>query len=151
MMLLQAAAAAAQNVSQTPAVHPPIQVILVGVLSALVFLLLAALIANMIKFDPGSNPKDPQKRKIWFWVLGIVATLLTFVLLYFVFNPGKTPTEINAMQRIPPAQKQTYKAEFERYQLMSGISTGITFVLYVVLGFIVSKIFKNKKVGNWFS
>ena len=32
-----------------------------------VFLLLAALISKMIAYEGGTNPKDPGKRKMWFW------------------------------------------------------------------------------------
>jgi hypothetical protein len=30
------------------------------------------------------------------------------------------------------------------------IATAVGFVVYVLLGFILSKIFKNGKLGNWF-
>ena len=36
------------------------------------------------------------------------------------------------------------------YTMMAGIATGVCFVVYILLGFILSKIFKNKKIGNWF-
>ena len=42
---------------------------------ALALLLIAAIIASIIKYEPGANPKDPRKRKIWFWVLGILALI----------------------------------------------------------------------------
>ena len=32
-----------------------------------VFLFSAALISNMIAYEGGTNPKDPGKRKMWFW------------------------------------------------------------------------------------
>lgn len=150
MMLLQVAARVASKTATNPSVHLPMTEIVVGVLSALVFLLLAMLVANMIKFEPGANPKDPQKRRLWFWVLGILATVLTFVLLFFVFNPDSTPTIVNGLPKIPQAQKADFKERYERYMLMAGVSTGITLVLYVLLGFVLSKIFKNKKIGNWF-
>lgn len=150
MVLLQAAARVASKTATIPSVQPDLTVILVGVLSALVFLLLAMLVANMIKFEPGSNPRDPQKRKLWFWVLGVLATVLAFVLLYFVFSPETTPNVVNNMPKVTPAQKAAFKKAYDHYMLMSGVFTGITFVLYVLLGFVLSKIFKNKKIGNWF-
>ena len=150
MVLLQAAARVASKTATIPSVQPDLTVILVGVLSALVFLLLAMLVANMIKFEPGSNPRDPQKRKLWFWVLGVLATVLAFVLLYFVFSPETTPNVVNNMPKVTPAQKAAFKKAYDHYMLMAGISAGITFVLYVLLGFVLSKIFKTKKIGNWF-
>ena len=109
MVLLQAAARVASKTATIPSVQPDLTVILVGVLSALVFLLLAMLVANMIKFEPGSNPRDPQKRKLWFWVLGVLATVLAFVLLYFVFSPDTTPNVVNNMPKVTPAKKAAFK------------------------------------------
>ncbi len=150
MVLLQAAARVASKTATIPSVQPDMTVVLVGVLSALVFLLLAMLVANMIKFEPGANPRDPQKRRLWFWLFGILATVLTFVLLFFVFNPDMTPTMVNSLSKVTPAQKAAFKKAYDHYMLMAGISAGITFVLYVLLGFVLSKIFKTKKIGNWF-
>ncbi len=99
---------------------------------AFVFILFAALSANAIKYQGGSNPSDPRKRKIWFWVLAIINPILNFLLGYFVFKPDG-----NAMV-------------IEDYKTALFIGTGIGFILYIIIGFVLSKIFKNGKIGNWF-
>lgn len=104
-----------------------------AVVAALLFILISAIISNSIKYEGGSNPKDPRKRKVWFWILGIIspfAHLFSGVVTFYY-------PENN---------------EYAKSQLIFAIAMGaaITFVLYVVLGFILSKIFKNGKLGNWF-
>lgn len=105
---------------------------IVSIITALVFLLLSAFIATAIKFQGGSNPKDPQKRKMWFWVLAILNPAVIFLLGYFVFKPDANILIVN------------------KYITALSIGTGIGFVLYIVIGFVLSKIFRNGKLGHWF-
>ncbi len=105
---------------------------IISVSTALLFLLLSAVIANAIKYEGGSNPKDPKRRKIWFWILAVLNPTVGFLLGYFVFKP-----DVNIM-------------ELNNYTNALSIGTGIGFVLYIVLGFILSKVFRNGKIGNWF-
>lgn len=106
---------------------------IISIVIALVFLLLSALIAHAIKFEGGSNPKDPGKRKMWFWILAILNPAVNFLLGYFVFMPKDAGT----------------MAKEDFTQALS-IGTGIGFVLYIVIGFVLSKMFKNGKLGHWF-
>jgi len=96
-------------------------------------LLISVLIANLIKYEGGSNPKDKQKRRIWFWIIGVLALIVTLVVGFVFILPGI---------KIPTMQTRFTNALF--------IGAGCGFVLYIIIGFIVSKIFKNGKVGNWF-
>ena len=131
-----------------PTVPTDINMFVVAIVCALGFLLLAMLVASLIKFEPGSNPKDPQKRKLWFWILGVLATILAFVLLFFVI-----PVPVEAVdwdQIVDVSAKRRYENLMAHYTMMVGIATGVCFVVYILLGFILSKIFKNKKIGNWF-
>jgi sulfoxide reductase heme-binding subunit YedZ len=97
------------------------------------FLLIAAIISNSIQFQGGSNPKDPGQRKMWFWVLAILSAIsnLVFGLFYYYF-----PTD----------------SAYAKSQLITaiGASTGLCFVLYVLLGYMLAKLFKHGKLGNWF-
>jgi hypothetical protein len=106
----------------------------ISVMNAVIVLLIAALISNAIKFEGGAYPKDPGKRKMWFWVLMIFAPVLTYLLGNFVIHPD---------QNLDPMA-------FDEHLQALPIASGISAVLYVVLGFILSKIFKNGKLGNWF-
>ena len=106
--------------------------ILAGAIS-LGFLLISAIIANVIKYEGGSNPQDQKKRRIWFWVLAILCPVVTFAIGFFSIRSGiKVPT----MQA--------------KFTTALSIGTGCGFVLYILLGFILSKIFKNGKIGHWF-
>jgi len=108
-------------------------VYIIAVVAALLFILIAALISNAIKFEGGANPKDPAKRKIWFWVLGILAPIanLLFGLFIYYFPEGNSFAKSKLITAI-------------------GIGSAITFVVYILVGFILSKVFKNGKLGNWF-
>lgn len=106
---------------------------IMAIVIALVFLLIAAVISNSIQFEGGSHPKDPGKRKMWFWIFAILCPLVIFLIGFLVVRPG-----INV-----PSLKGKYTTALS-------IGTGVAFVLYIVLGFVLSKVFKNGKLGNWF-
>ncbi|AMP98525.1 hypothetical protein AY601_1610 [Pedobacter cryoconitis] len=105
---------------------------IVSLTTALIFLLLAAIIANAIKFEGGSNPKDPQIRKKWFWILAILNPAFGYLLGYFLFKPDANMMVIN------------------NYLNALNIGTAIGFILYILLGFLLSKVFANGKIGHWF-
>lgn len=104
----------------------------ISVVTAFVFLLISIVIAQLIQYQSAVIPKDPLHRKIWFWVLALLNAAAAFSLGYYVFKP-----ELNIM------------LENEYINSLS-IGTSIGFVLYILLGFILSKIFKNGKLGHWF-
>lgn len=105
---------------------------IISVITALIFILLAAIISNAITFEGGSNPKDPQKRKTWFWILCIINPAVCFLAGYFVFKPDANVMIVN------------------NYVHALSIGTIIGFVIYILLGFILSKVFANGKIGHWF-
>jgi len=108
-------------------------VYIIAVVAALLFILIAALISNAIKFEGGAHPKDPAKRKMWFWVMGILAPIanLVFGLFVYYFPQGNNYAKAKLITAI-------------------GIGSAVTFVAYLLVGFILSKVFKNGKLGNWF-
>ena len=101
-------------------------------ITTLVFLLIAALVANAINFEQGSRPKDPGRRKTWFWILAVLNPAAIFLLGYFIFKP-----EANIML-------------IKRYVNALSLGTAIAFTAYLALGFLLSKVFKNGKIGHWF-
>ena len=105
-----------------------------SIIAAGLFILIAALISNMIQFEGGSNPKDSGKRKMWFWIMAILNPVLFYVLSAFVLAPN------------PDNDQMVY----DDYMASLPIAAGIGFVVYIVLGFVLSKVFKNGKLGNWF-
>jgi len=106
---------------------------IIGIVVFIVMLLIAAVVANAIAYQPGTNPSDPGKRKTWFWILGVLTPVLTFFLAYFIVYTGIK------MQNVQ-----------DKYMTAMCISTAMSFVLYVALGFALSKIFKHGKLSSWF-
>jgi hypothetical protein len=107
---------------------------IISIIAAGLFILISALISNMIQFEGGSNPKDPGKRKMWFWIMAILNPVLFYVLSAFVLAPN------------PENDQMVY----DDFMASLPIAAGIGFVVYVILGFVLSKVFKNGKLGNWF-
>lgn len=105
---------------------------IISIVIAFIFLLVSALISTAIKFEGGSRPKDAQRRRTWFWVLAILNPAVIFLLGYYLFKPVANIMIIN------------------KYVAALGIGTGIGFLVYIIAGFVLSKIFKNGKLGHWF-
>lgn len=90
----------------------------------------AVLISNLILFKP--NDPGTTKRRIWFWALCVANGVIGFVINYFI---GKNIA-------VPNIQSD--------YFMHSGIAAGVSILLYIILGFAMSKLFPKSKVGTWF-
>jgi len=102
-----------------------------GVVLAIVMLLIAVLIAKMIYSVPDRS--DISKRKRWFWILSGVAPVL-FSLYNYLFiraNIIGSPNIVNFDKTISKS-----------FILMIAV--------YIILGVVVSFVFKKGKVGDWF-
>ncbi len=97
-------------------------------------ILIAALISSAIQYKGGSNPKDPGQRRTWFWIIAIINPILFFILGRFVLAPNPDDDQM----------------VFDEYMKVLPIATSVGFALYIIIGFILSKIFKNGKLGHWF-
>lgn len=109
-----------------------IQTYLFAVAAAGIFILIAALISSMIRFEGGAHPKDPAKRRMWFWILlfGCFAT-------FFLYN----------MFLVTPTVATNLQAKFMKANI---IGSFVALAVYFILGFILSKVFSTGKLGNWF-
>jgi hypothetical protein len=107
---------------------------IISVIFAGLFILVAALISNSIKFEGGANPQDPKKRKIWFWIMAIINPAVFFILSAFVLAPVADDDQM----------------VYDEYMAALPIAAAVGFVVYVVLGFVLSKMIKNGKINNWF-
>ena len=96
-----------------------------------VFFLLAVLVANMILFKPGNT--GVTQRRVWFWVFGALSFVIGFCINYFIIRPDIT---------IPNLRSS--------YTTHSCIAAAISLLVYIILGFILSKIFNKSKIGTWF-
>jgi len=107
------------------------QTYILGAIAGVVFLVIAILIAKAIKFEGGSNPKDPGKRRLWFWVL-LFASFIAFFLynMYFV-----TPTISPNLQ--------------SKFMTPNIIASSIALGVYFVVGQLLAFIFSTGKLGNW--
>ncbi|MEE1226267.1 MAG: hypothetical protein UHM08_04085 [Bacteroidales bacterium] len=95
-----------------------------------IFFLIAVLSANMIIFKP--NDPGTTKRRIWFWVLCVLAGVVGFLINFLTTLDNEVSSNRSD------------------YIMHSGIALAIAILLYIAIGFIISKIFKNSKVGTWF-
>jgi sulfoxide reductase heme-binding subunit YedZ len=107
----------------------------IAVATVILVILLSILVAQAIQFEGGANPKDKKKRKTWFWVLSVLAPVLTFVLGQYVIHPDQL------MDPIP----------YQEHIDAMPIAAIVSFVLYIVLGLILSKMKVTIKVAHWFN
>jgi len=107
---------------------------IVSVVVAALVIIIAAVVSNSIAYEGGAHPKDPGKRKLWFWVLSILSPILTYVLGAFVVAPDKNLDPMG----------------YDEHMNSLPIAAIVALVIYVVIGFILSKAFKNGKLGHWF-
>jgi preprotein translocase subunit SecG len=98
-----------------------------------VFLLLAIVVSNMISFEGGANPKDAGKRRRWFWIFAILGPISFYLYNFLMIIPSV---------RSGPAMN--------KFSMHVPIATGIVLVSYIIIGFILAKTQKRKKLGNWF-
>lgn len=105
---------------------------IIAVIISVVILIVSVIIATAIKFKGGANPRDRKKRKLWFWVLAFINPAVIYLLGYFVFKPDANLMVVN------------------NYLSALGIGTIIGFFLYIIAGLILSRLFPNTKIGNWF-
>lgn len=104
---------------------------IVGIALTIVMLIIAAVVSNVIAYRPDNS--DCKSRKIWFWILGVLTPVLTFVI-----------TLVVGYLSIKSHKKA------ENYMVAMAISSAVSFVLYIVLGWILAKANNHGKIGNWF-
>ncbi len=105
---------------------------IVGAISVVLCIIFAVISAQSIAFESGINPKDPAKRKLWFWIFCIVCVLATFFVCFYFYGQIKVPRKASA------------------FLTHTCISTISSLVLYVVCGVVLSKTFRHGKLSSWF-
>jgi uncharacterized membrane protein len=87
----------------------------------------------MIAFEGGKNPKDAKIRRTWFFILGVTGTI------FFFFWNFLYVTDL-----IKGAKGQS------DFLFHNAMATILSLVVYIVLGFVLSKTFKQSKFGTIF-
>lgn len=96
-----------------------------------VFFLLALLLSNHVNYEPDKS--DVTKRKKFFWCFNTLSLVIGVVLNYFM--------ELRGI-RIP--------SKYHDYLIHMSIAAVAFFILYLVIGLLISKLSKGKKVETWF-
>ena len=97
----------------------------------IVFFLLALLFSNKVNYEPDKS--DVSKRKKIFWIFMSLSVVVGVLLNYFLeLRNIRVPSKAND------------------YMFHMGIAAAVFSVLYVGIGFLLSKVSKGKKVETWF-
>ena len=105
----------------------------ISVIVAIVAMIVSIIASNRVAYKPGVNSGDVTTRRIWFWVMGVLTPVISWVICYFLVYET--------------ARGKSHKAD--AMQAMC-IAAAVSFVLYVAVGWVLSKVFSNKKIGTWF-
>jgi hypothetical protein len=100
---------------------------------AVACLFICWLIASLIAFEGGKNPRDAFKRRLWFYVI-LAFSGISFFLWNLLYVIG--------IIKGVPAQ--------DKFTIHIAITTFLVFLVYFLLVFIVSKLFPKSKIGTIF-
>lgn len=102
-----------------------------AVIVAIAAVVLAFVIANMIKWGGGKSDSSHQKRRLWYIITGIVSPIA-----FFLYNALYVSNFIT---------KAPLKAQFSTANLLA---TLVVLGIYAVLGIITMLIFRRSKWGS---
>jgi multisubunit Na+/H+ antiporter MnhB subunit len=102
-----------------------------AIIIAIVALVLAFIIAKLIKYQGGKNPSDHVTRRIWFMVLGLVTPIA-----FFLYNALYVSSYII---------KAPLQAKFSTANI---IATLVVLGIYVVIGIISMMIMRSTQWGS---
>jgi sulfoxide reductase heme-binding subunit YedZ len=107
----------------------------IAIATVILVMLIAAFSAHAIQFQGGANPADKKKRKLWFWILSILAPIITYVVGAFVIHPD------------PEMDQMAY----EEHMNALPIASLVALVLYILIGLVLSKMKVSIKIAHWFN
>ncbi len=107
------------------------QTYIYAIIGAAVALVLAFLIANLIKFEGGKNSRDHIKRRVWYIVLGIV-----FTFSFYLYNALYVSDYIT---------KSSLQAKFSTANLFS---TLVLLGIYIGAGLLTMVLIRSSKWGS---
>lgn len=103
----------------------------VALVIMIVFFLLAVVISNNIPYVKGAS--DKLRRRVWFWVLAVLTPVISII-----YNASFIMPSIRI-----PSMRNAYFAQ-------SCIAAGAAFLLFVLVGLLLSKSFSHSKISSWF-
>ena len=101
-------------------------------IAAVIFVGVSWLVANLIKWEGGRDPKDASKRRAAFFVIWFLGGAAFFLYNMFLVAEKVAPN---------------LQSKFSR---VNYLSTALVFVVYLLVGFVLSKLMKNSKYGTIF-
>ncbi|MCB0838914.1 MAG: hypothetical protein KDE26_15375 [Bacteroidetes bacterium] len=121
----------AGNISRTALENLKMEAYMGGAVMMLIFLAIAILIAFLIPYEPGKNPRDPQKRRMWMIIMGVLVLVVLFVISLL-------------------ATRTLSGRQADIIQQATLISVAVNTILYFGLAFVLSKVARKSKLGTWF-
>jgi len=106
---------------------------LLAIIVAILFIGISYIVANMIAFEGGKNPQDAKTRKTWFYIIGLSSVIFFFLWNYLYVN-----------DLIKGAKG---KSDF---LVHNAVATLVCILVYLVLGYVVARVFKHSKFGTIF-
>jgi hypothetical protein len=101
-------------------------------IAAVILVGVSWLVANLIKWEGGRDPKDAGKRRAAFFVIWFLGGAAFFLYNMFLVAEKVAPN---------------LQSKFSR---VNYLSTVLVFVVYLLVGFVLSKLMKNSKYGTIF-
>lgn len=95
-----------------------------------IFFVVAIVLAHAVKRD--ETHTGAGLRRLWFWILAVLTLSVSFLINLWVSH--------GIHQEIVR----------QHYINNSIVGAGAAFVLFVAIGFLLSKAFKTSKIGTWF-
>lgn len=110
-----------------------------------VLLLVAIFSSNAVAFRPSGT--DNATRKILFWVFAVATPICAFVTN--IFTCHVYGEEIFA-ETYTFTKGESIAEKFAELLTNISIVSLCAFLVFVIIGFLLSKIFKSSKLGSWF-
>jgi ABC-type arginine/histidine transport system permease subunit len=105
---------------------------LLAVIVAIIFVGISWIVAKLIKWEGGRDPKDAGKRRAAFFIIWFVA-----IASFFLYNM------VVVSEKVAPNLQS-------RFSMVNYLSTLLLAVVYLIVGFILSKLLKSSKYGTIF-
>lgn len=140
------AASKGNSLIEAKAAIPGIEFPIMWAAIVLVALFVIAIFAsNAVPFRPSGT--DNTTRKIIFWVFAVATPVVAFVTNILTC---KVYSEEIFSENYTFTKGESIAEKFAELLTNISIVSIATFVIFVVLGFILSKAFKSSKLGSWF-